>query len=45
MGTTLYNKIHLGRAPLLGSKRVQAAVLFALAATAVVAWMALQSIK
>ena len=45
MGTTLYNKIPLGRSSMLSSKRMQAALLVAVFMSIGLAWMALRLIK
>lgn len=45
MGSTLYNKIYLGRGPLLGSRRVQVAVALSLAASASLGWFALRTMR
>ena len=45
MGTTLYNKIHLGRASWLGSRRVQAALALGTLAGAGLLWAALRTMK
>ena len=45
MGTTLYNKIHLGRGSWLGSRRVQVALAFGTMAGAGLAWIALRMLK
>lgn len=44
-GTTLYNKIHLGRSSVLASRRVQAALALASFATIGLIWMALRTLK
>lgn len=43
MGSTLYNKIYLGRGPLLGSRRAQLALLLGVVAGAGIGWYALRS--
>ena len=43
MGTTLYNKIHLGRAPLLGSRRNRALLAAGLCGAALLAWLVLRA--
>ena len=43
MGSTLYNKIYLGRSPLLASRRLRLAVALGLAASAGLGWLALRS--
>ena len=45
MGSTLYNKIYLGRGPLFGSRRAQLAVVLGLAASAGLGWFALRSLR
>jgi hypothetical protein len=40
MGTTLHNKIQLGRSPLLGSRRMQAALALSALAGAGLVWAA-----
>lgn len=45
MGTTLYNKIPLGRSSVLSSKTVQAALLIAVFASIGLAWMAIRLFK
>ena len=45
MGSTLYNKIYLGRGPLFGSRRVQAALALGLVASAGLGWFALRSMR
>jgi hypothetical protein len=45
MGSTLYNKIHLGRSPLLGSRRMRAALALAALAGAGLAWGAVYALK
>jgi hypothetical protein len=42
MGTTLHNKIHLGRSSVLGSRRVKAAFAVGLAAGVAIAWLTLR---
>lgn len=44
-GTTLYNKIHLGRGSLLASRRLQAALALAGFATVGLIWIALRTLK
>ena len=45
MGTTLYNKIYLGRNPLLDSHRMQAAVVLGVLAGAGLVWAAVRAMK
>jgi hypothetical protein len=45
MGTTLHNKIYLGRGPRLGSRRVQALLTLGTMAAAGLAWIALRTLK
>lgn len=45
MGTTLYNKIHLGRAGILASRRVQAALALGALAGVGLVWAALRAMK
>jgi hypothetical protein len=45
MGTTLYNKIHLGRPPLLASRRMQAALMLGALAGVALVWAALHAMK
>ena len=45
MGTTLHNKIHLGRTSFLSSRPVQAACCIALFVSVGLAWMALHALK
>ena len=45
MGTTLHNKIYLGRTSVLSSKRIQAALLVGVFVSIGLAWMALRLIK
>ena len=45
MGTTLYNKIPLGRASALSSKRLQAFLLASAILGMGLAWMGIQAIK
>lgn len=45
MGSTLYNKIYLGRSPLFGSRGVQWALLLGLLASAGIGWLALRSLR
>ena len=45
MGTTLYNRIPLGRASLLGSRRTQAALALGTLLGAGVVWVALRARK
>ena len=45
MGTTLYNKIYLGRTSGLGSRRVQALLTLGTVAAAGLAWIALRTLK
>lgn len=44
MGSTLYNKIYLGRSPLFATRRAQLALLVGLAASAGLGWLALRSL-
>jgi hypothetical protein len=41
----LYNKIYLGRGPLLGSRRAQLALLLGVVAGAGLGWMAVRSLR
>jgi hypothetical protein len=45
MGTTLYNRIYLGRGSLLGSRRIQAAMALGALAGAGLVWAALRALK
>jgi hypothetical protein len=45
MGTTLYNKIYLGRNPWMDSRRMQAAVALGVLAGAGLVWAALRAMK
>lgn len=46
MGSTLYNKIYLGRGPLFASRRAQvAALVLGVAASAGLGWFALRSLR
>jgi hypothetical protein len=45
MGSTLYNKIYLGRSPLFGSRRMQLALALGLAASAGLGWFAFRSMR
>lgn len=45
MGSTLYNKIYLGRTPVLASRRAQLALIVGLAASAGLGWFALRSMR
>lgn len=45
MGSTLYNKIYLGRGPLLGSRGAQLALLLGVIAGAGIGWYALRSLR
>jgi len=45
MGTTLYNKIYLGRNPLLESRRMQAALALGVLAGAGLVWAAVRALK
>jgi len=45
MGTTLYNKIHLGRTSILSSRRFQAALAVGVLLSIGLAWMALRTLK
>lgn len=44
MGNSLHNKIHLGRASVLSSRRIQAAMLVGVFATIGVLWLALRAL-
>lgn len=44
MGNSLHNKIHLGRASALSSKRIQAAMLIGACATIGVIWLAVRAL-
>ena len=45
MGSTLYNKIYLGRSPLLGSRGMQLALVLGVLASAGLGWMVLRSLR
>lgn len=45
MGSTLYNKIYLGRSPLMASRRAQLALLLGVAAGAGLGWFALRALR
>lgn len=45
MGSTLYNKIYLGRRPLLGSTRTRVLVLLGAIAGAGIGWYAMRSLR
>jgi len=45
MGSTLYNKIYLGRRPLLDSTHARLALLLGLIAGAGIGWYALRSLR
>jgi hypothetical protein len=45
MGTTLYNRIYLGRGSLLGSRRMQAALALGALAGAGLVWAAMRALK
>jgi hypothetical protein len=45
MGTTLYNKIYLGRPPLLAARRMQAALVLGALAGAALVWAAVLAMK
>ena len=45
MGTTMYNKIYLGRNPLLDSRRMQAALALGVLAGAGLVWAAVRAMK
>lgn len=45
MGTTLYNKIHLGRTSILSSRRFQAALVVGAFISIGLVWMALRTLK
>jgi len=45
MGSTLYNKIYLGRTPLLGSRRAQLVLMASLAVGFGLGWIALRSLR
>ena len=45
MGTTLYNRIYLGRNPLLDSRRMQAALALGVLAGAGLVWAAVRAMK
>jgi hypothetical protein len=45
MGSTLYNKIYLGRSQRFGSRGLQLALLVGLAASAGLCWLALRALR
>jgi hypothetical protein len=45
MGTTMYNKIYLGRNPLLDSRRMKAALALGVLAGAGLVWAAVRAMK
>lgn len=45
MGSTLYNKIYLGRNSLLGSRNVQLALVLGVLASAGLGWLILRSLR
>lgn len=45
MGSTLYNKIYLGRSPLFGSRGAQLALVLGVLASAGIGWLALRSLR
>lgn len=45
MGSTLHNKIYLGRSPLLASRRMQAVLALAALAGAGLVWAAVRTLK
>ena len=45
MGSTLYNKIHLGRSSLLGSRRMQAVLALGALAGVGLVWAAVRAMK
>lgn len=45
MGSTLYNKIYLGRSPVFGSRGAQLALLIGIAAGAGLGWYALRTMR
>ena len=45
MGSTLYNKIYLGRSPLLASRRAQVALVLGVMAGVGIGWYALRSLR
>lgn len=45
MGTTLHNKIYLGRHPLLASRRMRAALALGVLAGAGLVWAAVRALK
>jgi hypothetical protein len=45
MGSTLYNKIYLGRGPMFGSRRMQLALALGLAASAGLGWYAMRALR
>jgi hypothetical protein len=45
MGSTLYNRIYLGRGPLLGSRRMQVALALGALAGAGLAWAAMRALR
>ncbi len=45
MGSSLHNKIYLGRASLLGSRRLRSLLVLTVTVGVGLAWMALRSLK
>ena len=45
MGSTLYNKIYLGRRPMLDSTRARVALLLGVVAGAGIGWYAVRSLR
>lgn len=45
MGSTLYNKIYLGRSPLFASRSAQLALVLGVIASAGIGWFALRSLR
>lgn len=45
MGSTLYNKIYLGRSPRFGLRGMQLVLLAGLAASAGLGWLALRALR
>jgi len=45
MGSTLYNKIYLGRSPLLASRSVQLALVLGVLASVGLGWFVLRSLR
>ena len=45
MGTTLYNRIYLGRSPLLVSRRMQAALALGVLAGAGLVWATVRALR